>query len=599
MPEYVDEEISRKSYDPQIMRRLLRYMKPYWAPIALCIVLLFLITAGNLVTPYLMKLAIDNYLFKITSESIKGIARISVIYLVITAISGIMNYIQIYVLQYTGQRIIYNMREEIFSHIESMHLAFFDKNPTGRLVTRVTNDTDTLNEMYTSVVVNLFRDVFMLVGITIAMLWLNYKLALVAISFLPIVIVLTIFYRKWATEAYRLVRIKLARINAFLSEHIMGMRLIQIFHREQHKQKQFEVIDDEYYKANIKQIKVFAIFRPAMDVVYSLTLAAILWVGGGDVIRNVIEFGVLYAFVNYTMQFFQPIYEIAEKYDILQAAMAAAERIFMLLDQKPAITDPANPIPLERVKGKVEFKNVWFAYNGEDWVLKDVSFCIEPGQTVALVGATGAGKSSIISLLSRLYDIQKGQILIDGVDIRSVKQSELRRHIGVVLQDVFLFTGDIKSNIRLNEESITDERIKEVAAYVNADRFIERLPKKYDEPVIERGATLSAGQRQLLAFARALAFDPEILVLDEATANIDTETEALIQNALEKLVRNRTTIIIAHRLSTIQHADKIMVIHKGRIREEGTHQELLAKRGIYYALYQLQYKNMEKKAAAN
>ncbi|MBZ4666651.1 ABC transporter ATP-binding protein [Mahella sp.] len=597
MPDYVDEEISRKSYDPRIMRRLLGYMLPYWAPILSCIVLLFLITAGSLATPYLMKLAIDNYLFEVTAQSVAGITRISIIYLIITAATGIMNYIQIYVLQYTGQRIIYGMRQEIFTHIENMPLGFFDKNPVGRLVTRVTNDTDTINEMYTSVVVNLFRDAFMLIGIAGAMLLLNYKLALVAIAFLPIVIILTILYRKWATEAYRLVRVKLARINAFLSEHIMGMRLIQIFHREQPKQQEFEAIDEEYYDANMKQIKVFAVFRPAMDVIYSLTLAAILWVGGGDVIRNALEFGVLYAFVNYTMQFFQPIYEMAEKYDILQAAMASAERIFMLLDQKSTIEDPPAPLPLDHVKGEVEFKNVWFAYNDEDWVLKDVSFHIEPGQTVALVGHTGAGKTSIINLLSRFYDIQKGQISIDDIDIRNVRQADLRRHIGVVLQDVFLFTGDIKSNIRLNEEGISEQKIKEVASYVNADHFIEKLPKKYDEPVMERGATLSAGQRQLLAFARALAFDPAILVLDEATANIDTETEALIQDALEKLSRGRTTIVIAHRLSTIQHADKIIVLHKGRIREEGTHQQLLAKRGIYYALYQLQYKNMEGKAA--
>jgi len=593
MPDYVDEEISRKPYDPKIMRRLLNYMKPYWAPIMLCIALLFLMTVGNIVTPYLMKLAIDNYIYNISAESIRGIARISVIYLAITVATAIMNYIQTYVLQYTGQRIIYGMREEIFSHIENMPLGFFDKNPVGRLVTRVTNDTDTINEMYTSVIVNLFRDVFMLVGIALAMLWLNYKLALVAIAFLPIVVLLTVFYRKQATEAYRLVRVRLARINAFLSEHIMGMRLIQIFHREERKQQEFEDIDEKYFEANMKQIKVFAIFRPAMDVVYSLTLAAVLWVGGGGVLRGVLEFGVLYAFVNYIMQFFQPIYEMAEKYDILQAAMAAAERIFILLDQKSSIEDPADPVLLDHVKGEVEFKNVWFAYNDEDWVLKDVSFHVEPGQTVALVGHTGAGKTSIINLLSRFYDIQKGQILIDGINIQNIRQADLRRHIGVVLQDVFLFTGDIKSNIRLNEENISDEKIKEVAHYVNADKFIESLPAKYDEPVMERGATLSAGQRQLLAFARALAFDPEILVLDEATANIDTETEALIQDALEKLSRGRTTIIVAHRLSTIQHADKIIVMHKGRIREEGTHQELLAKRGIYYALYQLQYKNME------
>ncbi|HAA80812.1 MAG TPA: antibiotic ABC transporter ATP-binding protein [Thermoanaerobacter sp.] len=599
--EYQQEEVMAKPFDIKIMKRLLTYAKPYWLYIFIAAVSILLVTASNLLRPYLVQKAIDNYINNPNipkAEAINGVTHIGILYLIIITVAFIINYGQIYLIQYTGQKIIFNLRQQIFEHLQSLSLSFFDKNPVGRLVTRVTNDTDTLNEMYTSVIANLFNDIFIIFGIIIAMVSYNVKLALISLSTTPLIIVGMYIYRKLASQAYRLVRVRLARINAFLSEHISGMKIVQLFVTEHKKSKEFEKINKDYYDANMRQLTIFAIFRPSMDVIYSLTLALLIWYGGKDIISHKVEFGVLYAFVNYLQQLFQPIFDISEKYDILQSAMASAERIFILLDTKEQIKDPKEPIPLEDIQGKIEFKNVWFSYNGKDWVLKDVSFVVNPGETVAFVGATGAGKSSIISLLSRFYDIQKGEILIDGIDIRKVRQQDLRKHIGVVLQDVFLFTGDIKSNIRLNNKNITDNDIYMVAKYVNAHHFIKKLPESYESKVTERGSTLSAGQRQLLAFARALAFNPKILVLDEATANIDTETEMLIQDALKKLTKGRTTIAIAHRLSTIQHADKIIVLHKGRIREMGTHNELLQKKGLYYNLYMLQYKDqlIEKEA---
>ena len=599
--EYQQEEVMAKPFDIKIMKRLLTYAKPYWLYIFIAAVSILLVTASNLLRPYLVQKAIDNYINNPNipkAEAINGVTHIGILYLIIITVAFIINYGQIYLIQYTGQKIIFNLRQQIFEHLQSLSLSFFDKNPVGRLVTRVTNDTDTLNEMYTSVIANLFNDIFIIFGIIIAMVSYNVKLALISLSTTPLIIGGMYIYRKLASQAYRLVRVRLARINAFLSEHISGMKIVQLFVTEHKKSKEFEKINKDYYDANMRQLTIFAIFRPSMDVIYSLTLALLIWYGGKDIISHKIEFGVLYAFVNYLQQLFQPIFDISEKYDILQSAMASAERIFILLDTKEQIKDPKEPIPLEDIQGKIEFKNVWFSYNGKDWVLKDVSFVVNPGETVAFVGATGAGKSSIISLLSRFYDIQKGEILIDGIDIRKVRQQDLRKHIGVVLQDVFLFTGDIKSNIRLNNKNITDNDIYMVAKYVNAHHFIKKLPESYESKVTERGSTLSAGQRQLLAFARALAFNPKILVLDEATANIDTETEMLIQDALKKLTKGRTTIAIAHRLSTIQHADKIIVLHKGRIREMGTHNELLQKKGLYYNLYMLQYKDqlIEKEA---
>ncbi|TCS83215.1 ABC transporter ATP-binding protein [Tepidibacillus fermentans] len=681
--DFHEEETLGKAYDHKLLKRLLKYARPYWWMILSSIILLLLITAFELAQPYLIKVAIDDHIngiykpmvaYELGKAPIKGVIfqdkeyvrekdlkstptqlpryqiietknaiyliqgmiakdqsyqvqvvhgkptiisgdktypttelsteefqrfrqqdiqslyRIGGLFFILLLLSFILNYIQIYLLQYTGQKIIFQIRQEIFSHVQSLPLAFFDKNPVGRLVTRVTNDTEALNEMYTSVLVSLFKDFFILIGIMIVMLKMNVKLALLSFVSIPLIILTSFVYKRLARDAFRIVRTRLARINATLNENISGMRIVQIFHREKKQYEQFNVINSSHYQASIKELKTAAIFRPSMDFIYSISLAFLLWFGGKDVIAGVTEFGVLYAFIDYIRRFFQPINDLTEKYTIMQSAMASSERIFQLLDHKDTIPNPTQPKPIGQLMGKIEFDHVWFAYQDEDWVLKDVSFTIQPGEMVAFVGATGAGKSSIINLLGRFYDIQKGSIRIDGIDIRDMDKYELRKQIGIVLQDVFLFAGDIKSNIRLNRKDITDEEIKQVAHYVNADQFIEKLPNQYDEEVKERGSTLSQGQRQLLAFARTLAFNPAILILDEATANIDTATEQLIQDALNKIIHGRTTIVVAHRLSTIQHADKIIVLHKGRIREMGNHQELLSLKGLYYKLYQLQYK---------
>ncbi|HKL76514.1 MAG TPA: ABC transporter ATP-binding protein [Halanaerobiales bacterium] len=525
-------------------------------------------------------------------QDISALIKLSFLFLGLILTGLVINYIQTYLLRKTSQRIIYNLRQDVFSHLQKMSLAYFDKNPVGRLVTRVTNDTERIKDMYINVLVTVFKDFFLLIGIIAIMFSLNLKLSIITLAMMPLVFLAAFIFRKYVREAYREVRTKLAKINSNLSENISGMKIIQIFNQEKRKLSEFVNINNEYYKAAMKQIKIFAVFRPTMGFLYSLTLAIIIWNGGNQVLEGIIQFGVLYAFIDYIKKFFQPINDLSEKYNILQSAMAASERIFEILDTEVEIKNPDNPVQLpEKIEGKVEFKDVSFAYEEDEWVLKNINLKINPGETVALVGATGAGKSSVIKLISRFYDIQKGKILIDDINIKNINKKELREKIGVVLQDVFLFTGDMKSNIRLNADWIPDKKIIEAAKYVNAHKFISKLPKKYEHKVKERGATLSAGQRQLLAFARALAFDPDILVLDEATSNIDTETEVLIQDALEKLTRDRTTIVIAHRLSTIQDADKIVVMHKGEIREVGDHQELLDKNGIYYDLYQLQYKD--------
>lgn len=542
----------------------------------------------------------DNNEFKAHEITIKDIKVLrtndldlikwsAIIILLIYIVIFILNYIQIYLLQYTGQKIVYNIRAAIFKHVESLSLSFFDKSPVGRLVTRITNDVETLNEMYTSVLVYLIKDLFLVSGIVIAMFLLDIKLGIVSIITLPLVVALTFIFRKYDREAYRKVRTRLSRINSNLSENISGMKTVQIFGVESKKYSEFDEINTSYSIAAMEQIKVFAIFRPLMDMTYQLALCILIWVGGTAVLNLTIEFGVLYAFVIYIQKLFQPIFDLSEKFDILQSSMASSERIFMLLDNDSIIKNPKEPKHIGRAQGDIEFKNVWFAYNDEDWVLKDVSFRIRKGETVAFVGATGAGKTSIISLITRLYDIQKGEILIDGVSIKEMSKDELRKNVATVLQDVFLFAGDIKGNVRLNNENITDEEIVKACKYVNANIFIEKLPDKYNAEVNERGTTFSQGERQLIAFARALAFNPPILVLDEATANIDTETESLIQDALNKLTKGRTTIVVAHRLSTIKNADKIIVMHRGRIREIGSHSELLEKKGLYSNLYKLQY----------
>ena len=516
------------------------------------------------------------------------IKKIVVVYLLILLVSFVCNILQTWLLQLTGQNIIYNIRQEVFEHIHRLSLRFFDVTPVGRIVTRVTNDVEALNEMYTNILVKLFKNIVKIIGLAAVMLSINVRMSMYAFVLLPFIVFLTFLFKKISRATYRIARTKLTAINTYLSEHISGMKLIQIFAREQEKFKEFEGKSKELYRANYREMMVFAIFRPAIYMLSVFALVIIIWVGGSSYFSGIISIGTLYIFIQYIGSFFEPIQEIAEQFSTLQSAMASAEKIFTILDEEIVVVNPEVPLELPEVKGRIEFKNVWFAYIEEEWILKDVSFIIEPGQKVAFVGATGAGKSSILNLIGRYYDIQKGEILIDGVNIKELNTDQLRAAIGQVQQDVFIFTGDIKGNIRLRSEEISDETVKEAAKYVNADSFIQRLHHGYDETVTERGATLSAGQRQLLSFARTLAFNPRILVMDEATANIDTETEQLIQEALEKLMTNRTTIMVAHRLSTIQHADQIMVMHKGRIRESGTHQELLGKDGIYKKLYELQ-----------
>ena len=494
---------------------------------------------------------------------------------------------QTWILQLTGQTIIYNIRQEIFEHIHKLSLRFFDITPVGRIVTRVTNDVETLNEMYTSILVRLIKNIVKILGLIFVMLALDVKIALFSFLLLPFIIGLTILFKKISRATYRIARTKITAINTYLSEHLSGMKLIQIFAREKEKNAEFAKRNEELFRANYREMMVFAIFRPSIYMLSVIAMFIVLLLGGDSVLKGVITVGTLYQFTQYISSFFEPIQELAEQFGTLQSAMASAEKIFMILDEEPAIVNPKQPNYLPQVKGKIEFEHVWFAYQREDWILKDVSFVIEPGQKVAFVGATGAGKSSILNLIGRYYDIQKGRILVDGVDIRSMDIAQLRGAIGQVQQDVFIFTGDIKSNIRLRNEEITDQEIREAAKYVNADSFIEHLEGTYEAAVTERGATLSAGQRQLLSFARTLAYDPSILVMDEATANIDTETEKLIEEALKKLMTGRTTIMVAHRLSTIQHSDNIIVLHKGKVRESGTHQEILHQNGIYKKLYEI------------
>ena len=523
----------------------------------------------------------------IRSHDISGMTKIGIIYILVLLLNTLCTYNQTMILQKTGQKIIYTIRNEIFHHIHSLPLRYFDTHPVGRIVTRVTNDVEALHEMYANILIRLFKNAVKIIGLAFVMLSMDLKLALYSFILLPIIGVLTFIFRTLSRKIHRSIRTKISMLNTFLSENISGMRLIQIFANEDLKFDEFKVKSKELYDANIKQLTVFAVFRPLIYFISQLALAIVLYNGGSSVINTTISIGSLYIFINYISNFFEPIQDLAEQFSTLQNAFASAEKIFVILDEKNNILEKEDAKE-HRLKGKIEFKNVWFAYEKDEYVLKDVSFVINPGEKVAFVGATGAGKSSILNLIGRYYDIQKGQILIDDIDIKDMRIEDIRHAIGQVQQDVFIFTGDIKSNIRLLDESISNEVIKESAITANADKFISKLPNQYDEAVSERGSTLSAGQRQLLSFARTLAYDPTILVMDEATANIDTETELLIQDALEKLMHNRTTIMVAHRLSTIQHADNIIVMHKGKIREMGKHQELLKQDGIYKKLYELQ-----------
>lgn len=516
-----------------------------------------------------------------------GICRAALLYLGALLAGFVLNALQTYMLQKLGQDIIYKMREELFAHIHSLSLSFFNTQPVGKLVTRVTNDTEAVNEMFSSVLVRLFKNIIKIIGYAVVMLSINVKLAGYSFLLLPLIGVLTFVFRHLSRQAYRITRNKITDINTFLSENISGMKLIQIFTREKEKYAEFEDKSKGLYKAGYREMMIFAIFRPVIYLLSIAALAIIVARGGSLVLGGTISIGTLYIFINYISSFFDPIQELAEQFGTLQSSIASAEKMFQILDVKPEIVNPAHPVDV-KLDGKIEFKNVWFAYEKDEYILKDVSFTINPGEKVAFVGATGAGKSSILNLIGRYFDIQKGEILIDGVNIKDIDTDVLRGAIGQVQQDVFLFTGDIKSNISLRNENITLDEIKAAARYVNADSFISKMPGGYDEPVTERGSTLSAGQRQLISFARTLAYKPTILVLDEATANIDTETESLITEAMEKLMTGRTTIMVAHRLSTIQHADKIMVMDKGRIVESGNHQELLMQNGVYRKLYDLQ-----------
>ena len=516
-----------------------------------------------------------------------GILAAAGLYLALLLIGFLLNALDTWMLQKMGQQIIYQMREDVFSHIHSLSLSFFNNTPVGKLVTRVSNDTEAVNELFSSILVKLFKNIVKIVGYAVVMLSINIRMALISFALLPVVTLLTFYFRAMSRKAYQITRNKITDLNTFLSEHISGMKLIQVFAKEEEKYQQFEQKSEELYRANWREVMTFAIFRPSIYFLSVIAMSLVIGTGSSSVLKGTLSLGTLFVFITYISSFFEPIQELAEQFGTLQSSLASAEKIFSVLDETPSIVKPAHPVDVS-IKGRIEFRHVWFAYEKDDYILKDISFVIEPGQKIAFVGATGAGKSSILNLIGRYYDIQKGEILIDGVNIKEIDTDVLRRAIGQVQQDVFLFTGDIKSNISLDNENITLEDVKHAAKIVNADSFIEKMPGTYDAPVTERGSTLSAGQRQLLSFARTLAYDPSILVLDEATANIDTETESLITNALSKLMEGRTTIMVAHRLSTIQHADKIIVMHHGKIKESGSHQELLAQNGLYKKLYDLQ-----------
>jgi ATP-binding cassette subfamily B multidrug efflux pump len=590
MSKLQDDDILGKAYDAQLMKRLVVYLRPYKWHVLSAILLSIAVSGLEAVRPYFTKIAVD---VNIANNDHQGLLETTVLFLGLLVVRGVVQYYNAYITQKIGQQTIFDLRMELFRHLQKLSMRFYDKNPIGRLITRVTNDVEVLNEMFSSGIVMVFSDVFMIIGIVWFMFAMNVELALLSLSVLPFLIYGTSLFRKKAREAYREVRLYIARINTFMQEHITGMLVDQIFNREAKAFSEFQQHNAGHRQANIKSIFYYAVFYPAVDLIGAVSVGLIIWYAGGNVLEGTVTIGTVMAFLQFNEMFWRPIRDLSEKYNIMQTAMASSERIFKLLDDQSFIAETPAPKQFVNISGKIEFRNVWFAYNDEDWVLKDVTFTIQPGETAAFVGHTGAGKTTIINLLSRFYEIQKGEILIDGINIRDVALADLRRHIAVVLQDVFLFSGDIKGNINLGNEQISIDRIKDAARVVGVDRFIETLPRKYDEEVKERGATLSVGQKQLLSFARALAFDPAILVLDEATSSVDTETELLIQSAIQKLLANRTAIVIAHRLSTIQNADKIVVMHKGEIREMGTHQELLLVKGIYHKLYLLQYKEQE------
>ena len=585
-----DEEILGKAYDARLMRRLIGYLRPYWKQVLFAFLLIVVDAALETIPPLLTMLAIDRY---IAVADAGGLVIVAGVYILTLAVKFGTEFIQALTLQRTGQRIMFDMRMQIFRHLQNLSPSFYDRNPVGRLLTRVTTDVDVLNELFSSGLVSVFGDVFTLLGIIVAMLLLDWRLALVTMAVIPFIGVATAIFRSKARDSYRRVRIAIARINAFLNEHITGMPVVQLYNREKKSAIRFAAINEQHRLANMDSVLAYSWFYPVIELVSSIALGLIIWYGGGRMIQGAMELGALVAFIQYSERFFRPIADLSEKYNILQSAMASSERVFTLLDTPVEVGNPANPVlPSGSPRGEIEFRNVWFAYNNENWVLRDVSFHVQPGESVAIVGHTGAGKTTTTSLLMRFYDIQRGEILLDGRNIVSLDLGYLRHAFAVVLQDVFLFSGTLESNIRLGSD-IPRERILSAARDVNLMPFIESLPNGLEHEVNERGTTLSVGQRQLLAFARALAHDPQVLILDEATSSVDTETEIQIRQAIDRVMEGRTSIVIAHRLSTIQKCDKILVMHKGRVREVGTHQELLAQRGLYYKLYQLQYKDQE------
>jgi ATP-binding cassette subfamily B multidrug efflux pump len=612
-----EEEVLGKAYDGRLMRRLLTYLRPYKWHVVVALAAIILKSGLDVLGPYLTKVAIDKYLAKspnshswigdrLSSAPLTGIAQIGGLYVGILVFTFTLEFIQTYLMQWTGQKVMFDLRRQIFRHLQFMHVGFFDKNPVGRLVTRVTTDVDALNEMFTAGVVSIFEDVFVLAGIIAIMMKMNWKLALITFAVLPLIIYATMIFRDKVRDSYRRIRTAIARINSYLQEAVSGMLVLQLFNREKRAFNKFSDINASHMEAFKDAIMAYSVYYPVVEILSALAIASIIWWGGNDVIRSVASIGVLVAFMQYAQRFFRPIQDLSEKYNILQSAMAAGERIFKLLDTKIEVTSPA-VTKQPQGPGRIEFDHVWFAYNvaGQaagatepDWVLRDVNFALEPGETIAVVGHTGAGKTTLISLLMRFYDVQRGAIRIDGVDIKEMNLDDLRNRFGVVLQDPFLFSGTVGGNIRLGTARIQDTDVEQAAEDVNLADFIRTLPGGFKEEVRERGSTLSTGQKQLISFARALAHNPKILILDEATSSVDTETEFRVRDALNRMVEGRTALIIAHRLSTIQRADKIIVMHKGQVREMGSHQQLLAARGIYFKLYQLQYKDQEMPAGA-
>ncbi len=589
--QYHDEEVLGKAYDARLMRRLLRYLRPYRMKVFGSILLLLVVTVLQLAGPVLVQIAIDNYIAVGDNE---GLMRLALLYFGILISAFVLGYLQFYTMQVIGQSVINDIRMQVFRHLQKLHLAFFDKNPVGRLVTRVTNDVNVLNELFSSGVVAVFGDILALAGIIIAMFYYSWQLALITLAVLPFLVLATIIFRSKVRNVYRQVRTRLARINAFLQEHITGMSVVQLFSQEKRIFFKFDEINEKLKQSHFRSIYLYATFFPVVEIIETVAIVLLIYYGGLRINLDLLTFGELVAFIQLVERFFRPLRDLSEKYNILQSSMASSERIFGLIDEEPKVVSPASPKSIEKFEGKIEFDNVTFAYNEPETILHDVSFTIQPGEKIAVVGYTGAGKTTLMSLLLRFYDIQKGDIRIDGVSLRDMSPDYLRSFMALVLQDVFIFSGDFADNIHLNNSDITHEQIVRAAHQVGIADFIERQPEAYQTEVYERGATLSTGQKQLLSFARALAYDPKIIILDEATSSVDTQTEAVIQTALEKLMQGRTSIIIAHRLSTIESADRILVMHKGRLRESGTHKELLAQKGIYHALHETQFKHVNR-----